>query len=111
MNVEALTIIGGGAMVLLFLIAPVAIWSHRRSSPRRDNEPVLTRVGLILVSIHAISMLAAAIVATFLSGIAGALIFVGTPLILWRVGLLLHQRGLPMASPRPNKSLERGRGG
>lgn len=111
MNVEALTIIGGGAVVLLLIIAPLAIWLHRRSSPHRDNQPALTRVGLLLVSLHAIFMLSSAIVANFYSGIAGALIFVVAPVALWRVGLVLQRRGFPIARSRSNRSPERTREG
>ncbi|HEU4603799.1 MAG TPA: hypothetical protein VFS24_17620, partial [Steroidobacteraceae bacterium] len=110
-NVEALTVIVGGAVLILLVVAPLTIWWIRRFDPHRENQAVLTRIGVVLVALHAIGMLASVIVAKFVNAVAGALLFIGAPLALWHISMLLHRRGFPIAGPRPNKSLERTREG
>jgi hypothetical protein len=110
-NLEALAVIAGGAVLILIATASLAIWGIRRFGASRKNEPVLTRIGLLLVSLHIVGMLVSVIVAKFVNGVAGAVIFIVLPLALWRVGLSLQRRGFPIAGPRPNNSLERTREG
>lgn len=106
MNVEALAIIGGGALVLLVLIVPVVIWLLRNSRKVKPRGPHISRVGLAVYSLQTLLMLAAAIVANFFSGWVGAGIFMLSLAVPWGLGALLQKRGYRLFVAQPDSSLE-----
>ena len=97
MNIEALLIIGGGAVLLLAVLAPVAVWFGRRRTSAADAGSALSRTGLILLSLFVGLLVAGAVLAQSFDGLgrlafaAGGLtvlivVFVQTASVLERRG-------------------------
>jgi hypothetical protein len=123
MNFEAIRIFGGGAIVLFIVIAPLAVWWHRRKAVSNGpGERPLTATGLIVMGGMVLALLIGAIfgrsLLTNVSSWACAILIpayiLGVTLLAAWISTLLERRGYPYSRPSsgnspPNKSLERSR--
>lgn len=123
MNWEAIEVIGGSALVLFLVIAPMAVWWHRRKvDSNQPKEASLTGTGLAVMSGMVLALLAGAILnAALLTGFSGsgrAIIMLayllGVSFVAALIGNALERRGYPFSRSAsgnmpPNKSLERSR--
>jgi hypothetical protein len=107
MNVEALAIIGGGALVLLLLIVPLVLWLRRRSGSNKTDGPAVSKFGLLLFGLQVGLMLAAAITAKFWSGVGGAGIFLLSFVTPWGLSEFFKRRGYRLVVSQANPPLER----
>jgi hypothetical protein len=122
-NWEAVTMIGGAAVLLCIVLAVVVISVRRERSPQDGPLDVpMPATGLVLHSLQVVAMLAGVILAAFAfdSGWKRLLFcliyFPGTFLATALVGNFLERRGVKVVGTNsegspPNKSLERTREG
>lgn len=119
MNWEAVAVIGGGAILLLLVLAPLAVWLSRlRSDPNRPPEASLTVTGALVIGGMVLAMIFGMVfregllldVPEWSRSILTGAYLVGVVLLALGVGAALQRLGYPFSRPPlgrspPNKSL------
>jgi uncharacterized Tic20 family protein len=100
-NVEAIFVIGGAAVLLLLILGPLAVWIARRSRPTVSEGAALTRIGMLVMTVFVVLLVLGAVLAQLFAG-AGRLLFAICYLLALIVSFtviarLLEKRGLPIA--------------
>ena len=108
MNVEVFLIIGGGAVLLFLIIAPLGVWIGRRSSQRVSAGPAASRGGLVLMAVFISALVLGAVLAQNFSRTAKTLFGAGYFLLVTTsfmgIGHLLEKRGFSVYRKRAESS-------
>jgi quinol-cytochrome oxidoreductase complex cytochrome b subunit len=100
MNVEVIFVIGGGAVLLLLILGPLAVWIARRARPTVSQGPALTRSGVLVMTVFVVLLVLGAILAQLFAGVERLLFAVCYLLALivafTAIARLLEKRGLPI---------------
>jgi biotin transporter BioY len=106
----------GGAIALFAIVAPLAVWVHRRRRSAKVAEAAFTRSGLLLMSGFVVLLVLGAVGVQLIPGVAWKLAAAAGYLtvlvaVFGAVGDAMAKSGRPMYRKPPNQRLERSRHG